>query len=255
MEAQAQPISSLIDEYGVDLARPLFPQIEQMGDNYEPWVHQGVTRKQLAQLAAVQTGPWVGSVSIFSQDWLEPGTHIKWQHVLGLWAPVALLCVAAASFWQGMPVGAALGWAFFGFAVWTLVEYILHRVVFHNIPHNTLGRKIHFLAHGIHHLDPWDATRLVFPIPLAIGLSLLIFGSINLLAPLDRTLAIYGGLMIGYLIYDMSHYLSHHHKTQIRWLKFLKKYHLAHHHRDHDRYFGVSQPFWDLVFRTGSLKL
>jgi len=61
--------------------------------------------------------------------------------------------------------------------------------------------------------------------------------------------------MIGYLIYDMSHYLSHHHKTQNRWLKFLKKYHLAHHHRDHDRYFGVSQPFWDLVFRTGSLKL
>ena len=253
MSMPAASTTGLIDEFGVDLTQPLFPQIDALGGDYEPWVHQGITVATLKELKELQSGPWAGSVRIFTQDWLEPGTHIKWDHVLGLWLPVALISLVLSWTWQQLALLQLLGWALYGFVIWTLVEYGLHRVVFHNIPHNTFGRKFHFLAHGIHHLDPWDATRLVFPIPAAIGMAVIVFALLSLLMTLPHTLAFFGGLILGYLFYDMSHYWSHHHKTQNRWLVFLKKYHLAHHHRDHDSRFGVSQPFWDLVFRTGDL--
>lgn len=58
-----------------------------------------------------------------------------------------------------------------GIVLWTLAEYVIHRVVFHAQPRSRLGRKVHFLVHGIHHAYPRDSTRLVMPplvsLPLA----------------------------------------------------------------------------------------
>lgn len=244
----------LIDPYGVDLTAPLLPQIAALGDDYESWVHRGISVKTLKQLQAVQTGRWPGSLRIFTQDWLEPGTHIAWPHVLLVWLPVALGSLWLAGGWQRLGWPAVFGWAGYGFASWTLLEYVLHRFVFHHIPRAPWGRKLHFLAHGIHHFDPWDATRLLFPIPAALVLAAIVFALLSLALTPPHTLAFFGGLIFGYVTYDMSHYVSHHLKRRGRWLDFLKRYHLAHHHRDHDRRFGVSQPFWDLVFRTGDLK-
>jgi len=78
-----------------------------------------------------------------------------------------------------------------------------------------------------------------------------IFSFLRLLLPLDQSLTAMAGLIAGYLAYDMSHYYSHHVKPRHRWGKFLRRYHLAHHHKEPHRLFGVSQPFWDIVFRTG----
>ncbi len=44
---------------------------------------------------------------------------------------------------------------------------------------------------------------------------------------------------------------THHKKMKSRVGKYLKKYHLAHHHKFPDRLYGITQPFWDIVFRTG----
>ena len=60
-----------------------------------------------------------------------------------------------------------------------------------------------------------------------------------------------GGLLIGYLVYDLSHYYQHHAKPRSRLGKWLKRYHLEHHHRRPDALYGVSNPFWDVVLRTG----
>ena len=68
-------------------------------------------------------------------------------------------------------------------------------------------------------------------------------------------LAAMAGVLAGYLVYDMTHYFVHHGKARGRWGKFLKSYHLAHHHKHQHRMFGVSQPFWDFVFRTGPLTM
>jgi sterol desaturase/sphingolipid hydroxylase (fatty acid hydroxylase superfamily) len=209
----------------------------------------------MRDLAAFQSGHHAGSLTIFANTGLERQTHMSWRLILSIWLPVALLALVAAWFWRGLSPALVAGWGFVGLLAWTLVEYYLHRVVFHNIPRSVGGQRFHFLAHGIHHLDPNDPTRLVFPPLAAFGIALILYTLLDLLLPTGIALAVFGGLILGYLAYDMSHYLSHHHKTDIGWLHFLKRYHLAHHHRDHDARFGVSSPVWDLVFRSGSLKV
>jgi 4-hydroxysphinganine ceramide fatty acyl 2-hydroxylase len=136
-----------------------------------------------------------------------------------------------------------------GLAIWTLLEYLIHRYAFHYEPSGKIGRQFHFIVHGVHHDYPNDSRRLVMPpavsVPLAIvfyGLFLLIFGHT---AP-----AIWAGFAAGYVCYDTIHYAIHHFPMKAGILNRLKQHHLRHHfHDDHSGY-GVSSPFWDYVFRT-----
>jgi sterol desaturase/sphingolipid hydroxylase (fatty acid hydroxylase superfamily) len=63
-----------------------------------------------------------------------------------------------------------------------------------------------------------------------------------------------GGLLIGYLCYDLGHFAWHHARCRRGPARFLKRYHLAHHFQDQDSRYGVSQPLWDVVFRSGKLR-
>src|SRR5438309_2008893 len=50
-----------------------------------------------------------------------------------------------------------------GIFTWTFIEYILHRFIFHYADESTLGKRFHYLIHGIHHEYPRDEKRLVMP--------------------------------------------------------------------------------------------
>jgi len=91
----------------------------------------------------------------------------------------------------------------------------------------------------------------VFPPLAGIGIALVLYGLFELALPTPAALAAMGGLLVGYIAYDMTHYYTHHGKPRSRWGRFLKRYHLAHHHQQWERMFGVSQPLWDYVFGTG----
>lgn len=54
---------------------------------------------------------------------------------------------------------------FGGILVWSLLEYTLHRYVFHMDTRNVGGfaKIFHFILHGLHHKVPTDPNRLVFP--------------------------------------------------------------------------------------------
>lgn len=136
-----------------------------------------------------------------------------------------------------------------GVLVWTLTEYIIHRWAFHYEPKSSIGKKIHFLVHGIHHDYPRDSTRLVMPllvsIPLAAAFYLLyaaIFG--------EYANGVFAGFAAGYVAYDSIHYATHHMKMAGNIGSFLKNYHLKHHYQDPHTAYGVSNPMWDYIFRT-----
>lgn len=244
-----------VDEFGVDLSQPLFAQLDQLGDRYFDWVHQPVSAAILKRLPADHKGRWPRSVRIFGTEWLEVQTHISFKLILGLWLPVIVTLLALSGLVFDLPPMSVAGLFAAGFFIWTLAEYVLHRVVFHAEPDTPLGRKFHFLAHGIHHLDPQDATRLLFPPLAGAGIAVILFGILNLLLPFHSSLAAMAGLLSGYLAYDVSHYLSHHGRIRGPWFRFLRRYHLAHHFRDPDSRYGVSQPLWDIILRSGSLKV
>ncbi|WZY92396.1 hypothetical protein YC2023_064725 [Brassica napus] len=61
------------------------------------------------------------------------------------------------------------------------------------------------------------------------------------------TPALFGGGMLGYVMYDVTHYYLHHAHPTRAVTKNLKKYHLSHHFRIHDKGFGVTSSLWDIL--------
>lgn len=58
-----------------------------------------------------------------------------------------------------------------GLFLWTLIEYTLHRWLFHidSQQRSPAFCTFHFLLHGLHHKVPFDPFRLVFPpLPAAV---------------------------------------------------------------------------------------
>jgi sterol desaturase/sphingolipid hydroxylase (fatty acid hydroxylase superfamily) len=190
------------------------------------------------------------SVRMFQSDVLEFFTHIHPVTPLAIYVPTTAWMIYLAA-QRGVSLGAIAGLFVCGLAIWSLVEYTMHRFVFHYEPKSSWGKRLHFMVHGVHHDYPQDASRLVMApivsLPLAVifyALFLLVFGQ---LAP-----AAFAGLLVGYLFYDMLHYATHHLPMKQGVGLFLKRYHLRHHYQDDHAGYGVTSPVWDHVFRTTS---
>ena len=191
------------------------------------------------------------SLRMFKSDFLEFFSHVHplTPHVIYL--PLMAYMLYLASGPRGLTIAAVAGLFAGGILIWTLVEYTMHRWVFHYEPSSKLGKQLHFMLHGVHHDYPNDASRLVMPpvvsIPLAFlfyGLFLVLFGRF--------TPPIFAGLLAGYLFYDSLHYATHHFPMRRGVWLWLKRHHLRHHYQDDHNGYGVSSPLWDYVFRTHS---
>lgn len=137
-----------------------------------------------------------------------------------------------------------------GLALWTLTEYWLHRKLFHWQPDHPLGRRMHFIIHGVHHDHPNDKLRLVMPPGASIPLALLFFGLFYLAFGAPAAFPLFAGFLVGYLTYDYMHYYLHHFVPRGGLGKRLREQHMRHHFQDHRFGYGVSSPIWDVVFRT-----
>ena len=142
-------------------------------------------------------------------------------------------------------------WLFMaGMFVFTFVEYVLHRFVYHSGPDYMNPNNWQYKAHGVHHAYHKDKDRLAMPLPLALivsGLFFILFYEIMGL----RAVAFFPGFIIGYSLYLYIHYKVHTSKPPKNFFRFLWHHHLKHHVDKHDHTaFGVSSPLWDIVFGT-----
>jgi dihydroceramide fatty acyl 2-hydroxylase len=145
---------------------------------------------------------------------------------------------------------ATLGYILAGYLVWTLTEYWLHRIVFHFEPDAPIGKRLHWIIHGVHHDHPNDPMRLVMPPSVSVPLSLLFYGLFHVTLGADAAPALGAGFFAGYLFYDMTHYYVHHHRPKSWAGKKLRELHMRHHFQDHTTGYGVSAPWLDHVFGT-----
>jgi sterol desaturase/sphingolipid hydroxylase (fatty acid hydroxylase superfamily) len=139
-----------------------------------------------------------------------------------------------------------------GYAMWTLFEYWLHRLVFHFEPEYGIGARLHWIIHGVHHDHPNDPMRLVMPPAVSVPLGAAVFGVLYLVFGHDYAPGLGAGFFIGYLAYDMTHYYLHHFRARGPLGRILRERHMRHHFQDDTRGFGISAPYWDDVFRTSS---
>jgi len=191
---------------------------------------------------------------MFKAGWMEALSKVHFTIPLILYVPVILYCIWRAFAVVGMGILPVVGCFAGGLFLWTIVEYIMHRWVFHYIPKSKWGLRLHFIFHGVHHDYPNDRLRLVLPpsvsIPLAIGFYFLF----RALVGEAYLYAFYPGFVFGYLCYDISHYAFHHlnFKNSL-WMK-LKKHHMLHHYSDDTKGYGVSSALWDKVFGSDFIK-
>ena len=138
-----------------------------------------------------------------------------------------------------------------GVLTWGLIEYGLHRLVFHFEAQSEKGRQRVYAMHLSHHADPKDMDDLFASLSLSLPLALLycllawaVTGSWQAMVYL------FIGLTAGYFCYEFMHYQAHHRSSRLRVLRYLKKYHLLHHHQSSALHFGVTSPVFDYLFGT-----
>jgi dihydroceramide fatty acyl 2-hydroxylase len=190
------------------------------------------------------------SVRMFKSNFMDFFSRVHFTIPLILYVPV-ILAFGYISFFGGALslLQAGLVWIA-GLVFWTFTEYILHRFVFHYHPTSKIGKRIHFIAHGVHHDYPNDSMRLVLPPSISVPLAFLFYFLFRLLLGEAFHAPFYGGFVLGYLLYDELHYATHHAKFKGRWFQNLKMYHMKHHYQDPDMGFGVSNNIWDVIFGT-----
>ncbi|MDH4414073.1 MAG: sterol desaturase family protein [Rhizobium sp.] len=131
-------------------------------------------------------------------------------------------------------------------ALWTLIEYAMHRFVFHHMPY--------FEAlHRQHHVE--ERALLGTPVWLSLPAhGALVFLPTLAIWDVATATAATAGLMAGYLWYVTVHHLLHHRLARhAGYLYRLKRRHALHHHRSQDCNFGVTSGFWDRLFRTSMI--
>lgn len=136
-----------------------------------------------------------------------------------------------------------------GLLVFTLIEYIMHRFVFHLHPKNEKQEKFAYTVHGVHHDYPKDKDRLAMPPPLSVLLATVFFFLFKLIMG-DLVYGFLPGFLMGYAAYLWVHYMVHAFKPPKNFFKVLWVHHGIHHYKDPENAFGVSSPFWDVIFRT-----
>ena len=194
------------------------------------------------------------SVRMFKSDLLEGLSKVHFTVPLYIFVPVIGFCIYK---YVQSPLGALLFVELFisGLFVWTLVEYIMHRFVFHYEPADKpWAQRMHFVFHGVHHDYPSDAKRLVLPPSMSIPLATGFYFLFNAILPTNYVWGFFPAFILGYLFYDISHYAIHHFNFKGNIWKKIKQHHMLHHYQDPEKGYGVSSPLWDKIFRSDFIK-
>jgi len=190
-----------------------------------------------------------GSAQLFTNPVLErmSRTHIS--------IPIALfLGVGLYSFYIGISTTSmsfleATALFLGGYFIFTLVEYLLHRYLYHMIPDTKFKDKLQYNVHGVHHDYPRDKDRLAMPLFISGLYAVVLYFLFNFMMG-DLSWYFLPGFLVGYSSYLGVHYIVHAFQPPKNFLKVLWVNHAIHHYKDPDVAFGVSTPIWDYVFGT-----
>jgi sterol desaturase/sphingolipid hydroxylase (fatty acid hydroxylase superfamily) len=154
------------------------------------------------------------------------------------------VALCALAIWQGTWLGQPEWLVSFlmGVGLWTLLEYGIHRWLYH-------GVDFFKRLHGAHHDEPCAyisappflgiaSIFLVVHVPLAT-LSLVVASGVT------------SGVLLGYFGYQLVHHATHFwHPARGSYLYRVRLRHSLHHFHDELGNFGITTAFWDQVFGT-----
>jgi len=135
-------------------------------------------------------------------------------------------------------------WLPVGAITWTLLEYILHRYMFHLISRTRWINEMVFYVHGVHHQYAITTNYVPFL------QNVLFYGSGLVVVYLlmgSAAMVFYIGFILAVMFQVYIHNLVH--EGDSGYFKKLQRHHQYHHH-DPTVNFGISTTFWDRIFRS-----
>lgn len=159
-------------------------------------------------------------------------------------ALVAILVYLAVAGTQSAGVVETVPYALGGLFGWTLLEYCVHRWLFHHAP---ILRRMH----EAHHTAP--SAYVASPPGFLPAATLLIAYGLFWRCGLSAAAAVGAGALTGYLFYSFVHHATRHlpHLTPEYFMRARRR-HMLHHFGSQDADFGVTTALWDRVFGTVS---
>jgi cyclopropane-fatty-acyl-phospholipid synthase len=165
------------------------------------------------------------------------------------------LTVLAVGLESSRPGSAVLAFLL-GIAVWTLVEYLVHRYVLHGVFPDGPGVFQHFLhknfdhLHWEHHKRPWDGNHINGTIKDTAGFVLPV-ALLSFLAPVWSVPVLVAGILQAYVIEEWVHHSVHFLESDSLYFRYIKRHHLYHHSpKGMAIAFGLTNGFWDIVYDT-----
>jgi 4-hydroxysphinganine ceramide fatty acyl 2-hydroxylase len=190
------------------------------------------------------------SARMFKSDFLESLSKVHFTVPLWIYLPVIIYGFYRA-FTNDPGVAEIIAEVVSGLLIWTFVEYVMHRFLFHWTPPGKIGERLHFIFHGVHHDYPSDKKRLVLPPSVSLPLAAGFYFLFKAIIPEHAFWGFFASFLVGYLVYDIGHYAMHHSNFKSGLFKKIKRYHMLHHYQEPGRGYGVSSGLWDVIFRSG----
>lgn len=190
-----------------------------------------------------------GSPRLFKNPLLEKLTHTHISAPLIIFGGIAVVLIYFGIFEKGFTIPLMVLLFFAGMFFFTLVEYLMHRYLYHIPSTSERKKKMAYTMHGVHHDYPKDKSRLAMPPVLSLLIASILFVIYRAVLG-DLVFGFLAGFLVGYAGYLGVHYSVHAFKVPNNFLKTLWYHHSIHHYREPDRAFGVSSPLWDHIFRT-----
>ncbi|XP_012221948.1 uncharacterized protein Fa2h [Linepithema humile] len=221
---------------------PILRQVGLIGGRYWEWVNLPVNRP----------------IRFFQSDILEMLSMTPWYILPIVWIPIIIYFlhtgyVLNTSTNIVIALQRISSSFVLGILIWTVMEYFVHRKVFHlKPPHNSrLLITLHFLFHGNHHKAPLDQRRLVFPPTFSVFVATIVWQIYKAIFPLTIVYLVGAGTITGYLCYDLIHYYLHNGAPKDgSYLYTMKRRHNYHHFVHHNQGFGVTSELWDRLLKT-----
>lgn len=190
------------------------------------------------------------SVPLFQQKWLNKLTRSHVSIPVGMVLSFSLFMLYWSFQYTSLGIGVTALLFFTGLLFFTLVEYLIHRNLYHIEPKTEGRKRFSYVVHGVHHDYPRDKYRIAMP-PAGIVVYLVLFFAVFriVLGP-TYSYATLSGFTLGYCAYQFVHYSVHIFRPPNNFLKALWTNHAIHHHKDDTVLYGVSSPLWDYVFGT-----
>jgi sterol desaturase/sphingolipid hydroxylase (fatty acid hydroxylase superfamily) len=155
------------------------------------------------------------------------------------------LCVLAMAQGTWLLRGEWLASFMIGVGLWTLLEYGIHRWLYHSV-------EFFIRLHAAHHKEPHAYVGA----PPFVGIALIFFliyvpvGLFSLIVASGLTT----GVLAGYLAYQLVHHATHFWQpARGTYLYRARVRHSGHHYHRKLGNFGITTVFWDEIFGTATL--